>query len=49
MEAEASRQLREQQSTEPQAGSSPAGAEPGSLQRVSSEPAPVGELLDVIV
>jgi hypothetical protein len=49
MEAEARRQLSEQHSAEPQAGSPPAAAQPGSVQLASSEPAPVGELLDVIV
>jgi hypothetical protein len=49
MEAEARRELSEQHGAEPQAGNAPAGAEPGSLQLASSEPAPVGELLDVIV
>ena len=49
MEAEARRQLSEQHSAEPQAGSPPAAAQHGSVQLASSEPAPVGELLDVIV
>ena len=49
MEAEARQQLREQQRTEPHSGSSPAGVEPNSLKLASSEPAPVGDLLDVIV
>ena len=45
MEAEARQELREQQGGGRQASS----AEAGSLKLASSEPAPVGELLDVIV
>jgi hypothetical protein len=49
MEAEARQQLSEQQRAQPHSGNAPADVEPNSLKLASSEPAPVGELLDVIV
>ena len=49
MEAEARQELSEKQRSEPSSGNAPAAAQPSTLNLASSESAPVGDLLDVIV
>lgn len=49
MAAEARQELSEQQRTDSEPGNTPAAVQPSSLNLASSEPAPVGDLLDVIV